>query len=143
MASRYLEYTGSTGGKKSYEVEHVWANKPARFSHEFAHEADFRAYRNRIGGLLLLPKSFNASYGDQTYEQKLPHYNTQNLLARSLHPLCYQNNPGFLQFIDRTGLPFHAHEQFAAADLAERTDLYREIAQRVWDAGELLAEIGG
>ena len=56
--------------------------------------ADFAEYRNRIGGLLLLPKSFNASYGDLTYAEKLPHYNTQNLLARSLHPQCYEHNPG-------------------------------------------------
>ena len=39
------------------------------------HPADFAEHRNRIGGLLLLPKSFNASYGDLPYDEKLPHYN--------------------------------------------------------------------
>ena len=49
-----------------------------------SHPADFAEHRNRIGGLLLLPKAFNASFGDLAYENKLPHYNSQNLLARSL-----------------------------------------------------------
>jgi hypothetical protein len=54
--------------------------------HQQSHPADFAAYRNRIGALLLLPKSFNASYGDLPYQEKLSHYNSPNLLARSLHP---------------------------------------------------------
>ena len=29
---------------------------------EFKNEHDFAEHRNRVGGLLLLPKSFNASY---------------------------------------------------------------------------------
>ena len=40
-----------------------------------------------IGDLLLLPKSFNASYSDATFKKKLPHYYKQNLLAASLNPL--------------------------------------------------------
>ena len=95
--SRYAEYVSATGSNR-FEVEHIWADTPERHTDEFSHPADFAAYRNRIGGLLLLPKSFNASYGDLPYEDKLPHYNSQNLLARSLHPLCYEHNPGFLRF---------------------------------------------
>lgn len=85
--SRFLDYVSE--GKGRYEVEHIWADHPERHTDEFSHAADFAEHRNRIGGLLLLPKSFNASYGDLSYEKKLPHYNTQNLLARSLHPQCY------------------------------------------------------
>ncbi|MBK7760321.1 MAG: DUF1524 domain-containing protein, partial [Deltaproteobacteria bacterium] len=47
-----------------YEVEHIWANRPERHSDEFPQSSDFQDVRNHIGGLLLLPKSFNASYGD-------------------------------------------------------------------------------
>ena len=36
----------------------------------------------------------------------MTHYNAQNLLARSLNPQCYENNPGFRQFLLSTGLPF-------------------------------------
>jgi hypothetical protein len=51
-----------------------------------APKSDFQEHRNRIGGLLLLPKSFNASYGDLPYAEKREHYFGQNLLAKSLHP---------------------------------------------------------
>jgi hypothetical protein len=52
------------GGKARFEVEHIWANHYERHKDEFASQTDFADYRDRIGGLLLLPKSFNASYGD-------------------------------------------------------------------------------
>ena len=50
----------------------------------------------------------NQSLGDATYEAKRDVYvsNSENLLARSLHPLAYQNNPGFRTLLERTGLPF-------------------------------------
>ncbi|MHB1765553.1 MAG: DUF262 domain-containing protein [Gammaproteobacteria bacterium] len=134
--SHYLDYV--TEGKTRYEVEHIWADHPERHTDEFAHPADFNEHRNRIGGLLLLPKSFNASYGDSTYEEKLPHYITQNLLARSLHPHCYAHNPGFLRFVQESGLPFKSHARFKSADLEERGVLYRQLAERIWNPDELL-----
>ncbi len=136
--SRYLDYVSE--GKSRYEVEHIWADHPERHTAEFGHAADFAEHRNRIGGLLLLPKSFNASYGDLTYADKLPHYNTQNLLARSLHPQCYERNPGFLRFKEQSGLPFVAHEAFNKADLEARSQLYRQIAERIWNPAALLEE---
>lgn len=138
MASRYAEYMAT--GKKRYEIEHIWANHPERHKDEFSHPSDFATMRNRIGGLLLLPKSFNASYGDLPYDGKLPHYHGQNLLARSLHPTCYQNNPGFLKFIADTGLPFRPLENFRSAEMEERCDLYLKIAERIWNP-ELLMEV--
>jgi len=137
MASRYAEYMAT--GKGRYEIEHIWANHPERHRDEFSHPSDFGTMRNRIGGLLLLPKSFNASYGDLPYEEKLPHYHSQNLLARSLHPTCYGNNPGFLKFIADTGLPFRPLETFRSAEMEERCDLYLKIAERIWNP-ELLME---
>ena len=135
--SRYLDYVSE--GKTRYEVEHIWADHPERHTAEFSHPADFSEHRNRIGGLLLLPKSFNASYGDLTYAEKLPHYNSQNLLARSLHSQCYDHNPGFRRFIEQSGLPFVAQAEFNKADLERRSQLYRLIAERIWNPAELLA----
>jgi hypothetical protein len=140
IASHYLEYTGGSGSKR-YEVEHIWANKPDRHKDEYPHPADFDAYRNRIGGLLLLPKSFNASYGDLPYAEKLAHYNSQNLLARSLHPQCYEHNPGFRKFLRDTGLLFEAQKQFKKANLDSRQLLYRQLAERIWDPENLLREV--
>ena len=131
MPSRYAEYMAT--GKKRCEIEHIWANHPERHKAEFGHPSDFAAMRNRIGGLMLLPKSFNASYGDLSYEEKLPHYHGQNLLARSLHPTCYENNPGFLRFIETTGLPFKPIASFKSAEMEERCSLYLKLAEHIWN----------
>lgn len=124
-----------------YEIEHIWANKFVTHGHdkEFANEHDFWGHRNKIGGLLLLPKSFNASYGAKTYEEKLEHYHARNLLASSLHPLTYENNPGFNSFRARTGLPFKSYQDgFSKEDIEERTYLYGQICEQVWDPDRLL-----
>lgn len=138
--NRYVEYARGSG-KQRCEIEHIWANKPEEHEDEFDSGADFADRRNVFGALLLLPKSFNASYGALPYEKKLPQYDSQNLLARSLHPLCYQNNPGFLRFVKLSGLPFRPHEHFKTADLAERHKLYGQIAERLWDPQEMLREV--
>lgn len=137
QASHYSEFVAEGAGR--YEVEHIWANHSDRHLDEFTHVADFSEYRNRIGGLLLLPKKFNASYGDLTYEDKLPHYLTQNLLARSLHGQCYEHHPGFIQLLQRTGLPFRAHAVFKKADIEERTALYKLLAKQIWNPESLLS----
>ncbi len=72
QASRYAEY--AQRGRTGYEIEHIWADHPERHGDEFLHASEFQEYRNRIGGLLLLPKSFNASYGDLPYVEKRKHY---------------------------------------------------------------------
>ncbi|MEH2121287.1 DUF262 domain-containing protein [Nostoc sp.] len=135
ISSRYREYIAT--GKNRYEVEHIWANKPQRYSDEFSSNADFYEYRNRIGGLLLLPKSFNASYGDLPYTEKLPHYYGQNLLAKSLNPQCYEHNPGFLAYKEHSGLPFQPYQEFKKADLDVRQQLYQKIAEEIWNPERL------
>lgn len=142
VASHYQEYVAAKGNSR-YEVEHIWAYKPERHAEEFVSAEDFAEYRNRIGDLLLLPKSFNASYGAAEYAIKLQHYLSQNLLARSLHPQCYEHNPGFQRFIQESGLPFRPCLTFLKADLDERQALYQQIAERVWDPQQLLAAARG
>jgi hypothetical protein len=138
-ASRYTEY--AQRGRKGYEIEHVWADHPERHTDEFPHPSDFQEYRNRIGGLVLLPKSFNASYGDLPYAKKRKHYLKQNLLARSLHEDAYDHNPGLKRFIKASGLPFRSHLEFKKADLDARQTLYQKLAEQIWDPERLTQEV--
>lgn len=131
--SRYKEYI-QRGGKNGYEIEHIWANHFEEHSDEFSHPDDFEDYRNRIGGLLLLPKSFNASYGDLPYEQKKKYYAIkQNLLAQSLCKETYEHDPGFNKFVSESKLPFKSYETFKKSDLDERQNLYINLAEQIWN----------
>ena len=138
--SRYSEYI-KRHGKNGYEVEHIWANHPERHKDEFEHPSDFAEYRNRIGGLLLLPKSFNASYGDKPYAKKREHYYGQNLLAQSLHERAYDHDPGFRRFLEESGLSFRAHDEFKKADLDARQELYSKLAEQIWNTENLLRQV--
>ncbi len=86
----------SRGRTHPFEIEHIWADKPERHP-EFESEQAFWDQRNKLGGLLLLPKDSNASFGANPYPAKLALYFGQNALAKSLHPNSYQNNPTFLR----------------------------------------------
>ena len=141
QSSRYPEYVKKTGSN-NYEIEHVWANHPELHIDEFPHEYEFEAYRNRIGGLLLLPKKNNTSYGDLPYEKKREHYLKENLLAQSLHEKAYENNPGFKQFIKESGLSFSQHPEFKKTDLDARQKLYQKLAERIWSAERLRISYG-
>jgi uncharacterized protein with ParB-like and HNH nuclease domain len=131
--SRYKEYI-QRGGKNGYEIEHIWANHFEKHSDEFNNKYEFENYRNKIGDLLLLPKSFNASYGDLPYEEKKKYYATkQNLLAQSLCKETYDHDPGFNKFVSESKLPFKPYETFKKSDLDERQNLYINLAEQIWN----------
>lgn len=138
LPSQYEAYA-KRGGKDAFEIEHIWANDYERHMDEFAHQSEFASYRNRVGGLLLLPKSFNASYGAMAYEEKLQHYYAQNLLAQSLNEQTYRHNPGFVRFVEETQLPFTPISDFKKADLDARQSLYANLAELVWNPDRLKA----
>lgn len=133
--SRYHEYI-------THEVEHIWANQYKDHDHqEEFKEQDFPAYRNRIGGLLLLLKNLNASYGALPYAKKRNYYIRENLLAQSLHEKTYDHNPGFVRFNDKfkrnSGLEFQPHPEFKKEDLDKRQNLYRELCKQIWNPEKL------
>ena len=140
IESSYATYI-DTNIKKPFEVEHIWADKFERHTDEFNHPTDFGDYRNRIGGLVLIPKGFNQSLNDDEYETKMQAYFGQNMLARSLNSLCYQNNPAFNQYIQRSGLQFKPHAHFNKADLDERQELYRQICKQIWSTDRFENEL--
>ena len=162
ILARMVSYLGEKAGVVSHyedcakcEIEHIWADKYEEHGHtvEFDGDPDFQEFRNRIGGLLLLPKGVNASVNDEPYKPyvdqngkewpgKLGVYRdqNQNLLAKSLHERCYESragNAGFLRFKEESGLPFKAHPNFKKGDLEERQALYLQLAERIWSPGRL------
>lgn len=136
LPGRYLDYVVSSG-PKAFEIEHLWANHFDRHSGEFGHTQSFATHRNRLSGLILLPKKVNASLNDKPFSEKVAHYQKENLLARSLSSACYQNNPGFLQLLQKTGLPFKPFDDFKKADFDARAAVYRGMAHELWSVERL------
>ena len=139
-APRYLEYFQQ--GTSRYEVEHIWADHFDQHIDEFSNEIEFKEYRDYIGGLLLLPKKVNGSLNDMPYDEKRDHYLKENLLAQTLHEKTYQRNPGFLQFVEKSKLPFQAHPKFKKTDLDARQRLYQLLAEQIWNPERLKIPYG-
>lgn len=127
----FATYYHAANGKP-FEIEHLWANNFENHKDEFEQQNDFYDTRNSIGALVLLPRGTNQSYSDKPYIEKLPHYIKENLLVKSLHPLTYENNPNFNKLSSCSGLAFKAHPEMKTADIKERCDLYRQIAEQIW-----------
>jgi uncharacterized protein with ParB-like and HNH nuclease domain len=125
--------------KNPYDIEHIWADDYTQGNHqlEFSTEEEFKDFRNRFGGLLILPKDKNRSLQDMEYSKKVIKYDSENLLARTLNQNCYNNNPLFLCFMNNTQLPFKPYAQFNKAELIERQFLYKEICKKIWDVNKI------
>lgn len=132
IPSKFEDYANRTKLKKPYQIEHLWSDTFEAHKKEFDQREEFDEYRNRLGALVLIPKGFNQSYSGDSYEDKLDHYRSQNLLANSLHPKCYEKNPSFLRFIKDSNLPFRPHEKFERKDVERRQTLYTKICELIW-----------
>jgi len=131
-----------SSGDHGYDVEHILADDHAAVAEAYPSQDDFEDMRNRIGGLLLLPRSFNRSYGSMPYNEKLPHYWGQNWLAKTLHSQAYENNPGLRRIIDRHGVELQPHESFGPEDLQARQRICLQLAESIWSPNRL-AQIAG
>jgi|LFRM01.1.fsa_nt_gb uncharacterized protein with ParB-like and HNH nuclease domain len=125
--------------KNPYDIEHIWADDYTQDNHqlEFSTEEEFKDFRNRFGGLLILPKDKNRSLQDMEYSKKVIKYDSENLLARTLNQNCYNNNPLFLRFMNNTQLSFKPYAQFNKAELIERQSLYKQICKKIWDVNKI------
>jgi hypothetical protein len=126
--------------KTPFEIEHIWANKFERYQSQVKTEAEFRHQRNRLGALLLLPKSDNASYQAIPYEDKIEYYRAQNRLAASLHHRSHERNPNFTRrLVKRYSLEklFRPFDAFDIKAIDVRQQLDERLCDIVWDPQRL------
>ncbi|MEQ9062792.1 MAG: DUF262 domain-containing protein [Vicingaceae bacterium] len=136
LNSNFVNYV-SRDIKNPYDVEHIICDHHEWFIDEYLDQETFENQRNKFGGLLLLPMDKNRSLNDLKYERKLPIYFGENLLAKSLSPECYTNNPQFKRFIEDKALKFKSYQNFDRQALHERQELYEEIAKQIWGIDQL------
>lgn len=131
---------------KKYEIEHVLAANHEVNKNQFPTQDELDLYRNKIGGLGLLEKGINASFGDKKYEDKVKKYASHNrflgILSESLyspnrdkfenHPglnRLVKNNPSLLQLIKPS-------PTFGKKEINERNELITEIAKIIWNPAD-------
>ncbi|MCO8307300.1 DUF262 domain-containing protein [Streptomyces sp. RKCA744] len=119
---------------RPFEIEHIWANQFERFQPQTRTRAEFDSQRNRLGALLLLHKSDNASYQDLPYSRKVDYYQRQSHLAASLHVKHRERNPQFRAFIKEHKLDglFRPYTEFTKKDIATRQQLYQRLCEIIW-----------
>ena len=127
--------------KTAYDIEHILPDDYETYKDSFTDVEDFQKYRRKFGNLLILTRDKNRSYQDMSYEQKVQHYLTDNVLARSLNPGAYVNNPRFLRIVPLYG--FKAVDKFEKQAVAERTELYLRMARSIWNPDNLKKLAGG
>ncbi|MBP6603405.1 MAG: DUF262 domain-containing protein [Verrucomicrobiales bacterium] len=123
--------------KNPYEVEHLWPNHYEDFANVFQTEDEFSNWRNHLGGLVLLPKSKNASLNDKPYPYKREHYQDENLLAASLGGLPYAHLPRFKTFREASGHDFKSYPAFGKEEQMERRALYEGMMKHLWSIDRL------
>jgi hypothetical protein len=123
--------------KNPYEIEHLWPNHHDDFKTEFPSEDEFSQWRDHIGGLVLLPKSKNASLNDKSYGGKRPHYQDENLLAASLTELSYDHNPRFKTLREQNAFDFKPYATFGKDQQLERRSLYTALIKHLWSVERL------
>ncbi|WP_128913356.1 GmrSD restriction endonuclease domain-containing protein [Granulicella sibirica] len=141
----FAAYIDRTKNDKTFDVEHLLPNAFEKVNEElkaasqspFASKSEFEIVRNSIGGLILLPRGRNRSMKDMDYTVKLARYSNENILAQTLTPSFYLNQPNWTKFSQTSGI-FSDHIPIAnAAAIALRSEFYFALAKQIWSVDQL------
>jgi hypothetical protein len=123
-----------------YEVEHIIPQK--KFGdNETGH---------RLGNLLLMPKSMNASMRDSDYSKKASFYAKNNKLAALMSPesgivtlegeISPSSGPNLRRFVQKNPqIKFKAYQDFTLDDIDEREHFLASLALEIWNIERLLS----
>lgn len=139
LEDRFAAYTNwlPDSRRNPFEVEHLWPDNHEAMKGEFPSEDEFNYWRNRLAGLVLLPKSKNSSLNAKPYAEKRPHYQGENLLAASLTDLPYAHTPRFARFREQHGFDFKPYETFGKQQQTERRAIYEALIKHIWSVDRL------
>jgi hypothetical protein len=125
------------GQYKTFDIEHVLREvyDPAALpvNHGFPDEKEYKRQRNLLGGLILLPRSRNRSLQDKPYREKVHAYTNENVLAQTLTAGFYVSHPDVIRFLAANPqITMEEIQDFSKDDINKRTELYVELAKKIW-----------
>lgn len=135
--SDFNAYWARDKGSKTYDIEHIlpkhYIPSIIHSTDPFVDEAEYGVLRNKIGALVLLPRSRNRSLQDKPYSGKLEVYKTENVLTKTLTSSFYENNPLITKFMDsHKDIHLSKMDEFGKPEIKARAELYTNIAQMIW-----------
>ncbi len=100
-AVSFAAYVDRTRANQTFDVEHLLTDSMEKVNNDltasggapFNNEEEFKARRDAIGALILLPRGRNRSMQDLSYSEKLTRYASENVLAQTLTNGFFQNQP--------------------------------------------------
>ncbi|HDR9486723.1 TPA: DUF262 domain-containing protein [Burkholderia aenigmatica] len=131
-------YADRSRGNRNFDIEHILAGSHDSVKaalgadYDFSSTTDFASERNKIGGLILLPRGRNRSLQDKQYSDKVTVYATENALAQTLAAGFYANNPLLQRFMEMNSIMMNPISVFNRAAITERGELYALLARRIW-----------
>lgn len=139
----FPDYINRSKGAKTFDIEHIVTTTHGVPIGQDADGATIftdgvtTGWRDKIGGLILLPRGRNRSLKDKGYPDKLIVYATENVLAASLTDAFYQNNPNATNYISQEKAPLASVTSFTEDASTARATLYSWLAARIWDMANL------
>lgn len=124
----------------TYDIEHILPDNFEDYKQFFNDPDDFENYRQKIGNLIILTKDKNRSYQDMKYKDKVDHYLTDNILAKSLNKATYDHNPQFSKLVEKFG--FGSFDKFDKEAIRSRNQLYLNLAKEIWNP-EIIKNLTG
>lgn len=126
----------------TYDIEHIMPNKHQDYLEAFPDEEDFQKARQSIGNLIILTRDRNRSYQAIQYEEKVKNYSADNVLAKALNPDFYNHNPQFINKVANV-YGFKPMPKITADSIAERTNIYLQMASDIWNPLDIKELAGG
>jgi hypothetical protein len=138
-------YVDRTRDSKTFDIEHLAADNfgitnseiVANSGTPFASATEYMLNRHRIGGLILLPRGRNRSMKDMPYTQKVERYAGENIIAQTLTPNFYMNQPNWSRFTAETGIECDPVPYVDLAAIERRDRFYLALAEKIWSKEQL------
>ena len=113
-----------------YEIEHIYPQNPSADARNEFGELSNPSIVNRLGNLLLVEKSINASLGNKPFSYKRPVYARSKLLLT--HAVAERPNVGVKTRIDVAVAPLEPFSAWNEAAITRRQSALAALARKTW-----------
>jgi len=142
---QFPAYVQRKKSNSTFDIEHLLpadskiAASELGASYDFSSDEDYKTARNSIGALILLSRGRNRSLKAKPFGEKRDAYATEGVLAQTFCDSFYTNNPQVKEHISRLGLNLMPMAQVNKSAIAQREELYNQIARIIWGRSNFAA----